>query len=192
MSTDHLVPATKIQAFYSPERRTLTVSAEVTFGPGDYGIQIYRSMIDPTGGKTPVFVIAAPAPKGVQPQYIFTTRISESFACDAPPKTIVVYSEGVDGPLRTEVPVGDAPVTPVASPAASAAAPASTAAVKEATGWSITYDFSEALADAITKLSAAVGVENPDVGLHAVVVATGVQVGGFTANRGLFITLKAG
>ena len=200
MSCNHLVPATKIHAFYSSEHKTLTVSAEVTFGPGNFGIEICRSLLDAPKTPTPAFLISAPPPSGIQPQYIITRTISESFPVDAAPRSVLVYSAGADGPTKSEIAVSDVPPAPVAPPVARAATtPAATPAgapvpalpiVEEATGWSRTYDYDEAFAAALTSLRAGAGFGNPDVGLRATVVATGVQVGGFTAFHGLFVTLR--
>jgi predicted cobalt transporter CbtA len=194
MSCHHLVPATDVSAFYTAATSTLTVVAQVTFGPGNFGIEICRSLIDPFDAPIPAFVIAAPAPTGVQPDFITTRTISESFLMKKAPATIAVYSAGVDGPAKTEVRVGDLPATTPTAKSNTAAAPAPAAGApvgsQDATGWSPAFDYHAALADAIMKLKAAVGFTNPDIGLRATVVATGVQVGGFTVNRGLYVTLR--
>lgn len=195
MSCNHLVAATKIQAFYSSVEGTLNVSAEVTFGPGNYGIEICRSLLDSPQTPKPAFLVSAPPPSSIQPQLVYTATVSESFALDKAPTTILVYSAGVDAPVRSEIPVGNAPSRALPAGTA-AAAPAPVAALpivaKEATGWSRTYEYHEALAAAVAQLHAAGGVGNRDVGLAATVVATGVHIGGFTANRGLYVTLRVG
>jgi hypothetical protein len=189
MSCSHLLPAKEIQAYYSKSQRTLTLFAEVTVGPGDYGAQICRSLIDVPESPTPSFVVSAPAPSGIQPQYMRAITISESFAFEKPPASVFVYSAGIDAPEKTEVKVGDVP-PPAPHVAAPARAPASAPTMKSVTGWSRSYHYHEALADAVRQLTAGVPMPNPDVGLNAKVVETGVAVGGFRANTGLYITLQ--
>lgn len=196
MSCAHLVPAQKLQAFYSKAQGTLTISAEVTIGPGNYGAHICRSILDAPVAPTPSFVVSAPAPHGVQPDYVVVRTLSESFPYAQPPATVVVYSAGVDAPVRTEVRVSDTPAPSKASAATSpvdraatpAAAPA--AAPRTVIGWSRDYDYDAALADAISQLRQVVGTLNPDVGVNATVIDMGVALGGFRANTGLYIKLQ--
>jgi hypothetical protein len=195
MSCSHLVPAKNIHAFYSTVQNTLTVTAEVTFGPGNFDIQICRSLIDPAVSPTPAFVVSAPAPTGVQPDYVVVRTISASFPLAKPPKTILVYAAGVDGPSKTEVNVADtpaaaAPAAGAAAPGNAAKAPAGNAAPITVTGWSRSFHYDDALADAVRQLRDAVGVVNPDVGTNATVIETGVAVGGFRVHTGLYVTLK--
>jgi hypothetical protein len=49
-----------------------------------------------------------------------------------------------------------------------------------------------ALSNAVTELRAAAGFRNPDIGLHFQVVEIGGQVGGFTLNTAVFVSVKSG
>ena len=122
--------------------------------------------------------------------------ISASFAMDATPAKVAVYSMGTDNPARTEVSVStqappvsaQAPATGTKAPSTSG--PASGAAV-EATGWSTNFVLQDALSNALTELRKVAGFRNPDVGLPFHVVAIGGQIGGFTLHTGVFVKVKA-
>ena len=196
MGCSHLIPGTKISAFYSTTQKTLTVSAEVTLRPNDYGAEICRNVLEPVVTPVPSFVIAAPAPRGIQPDYIAVRRISHSFAFDKAPATIAVYSAGVDAPARTEISVGDVPPAHPPLPAPGAPKPLAeepkdnVSAPRTVTGWSTAFNYDEALADAVQQLSGPLGIMNPDVGADAMVVESGVAIGGYRAKRGLYVTLR--
>jgi hypothetical protein len=121
--------------------------------------------------------------------------ITASFPCDKPPMKVFVYAAGIDGPERTEVFVSDAPVPGPPKPA-STPAPSTTgsnrapAAPRSVTGWSRSFDYDDALADALRQLQAVVGSINPDLGVNATVVETGVALGGFRAKTGLYVKLQ--
>jgi hypothetical protein len=193
MSCNHLVPARNVQAFFSTAQSTLTVSAEVTLGPGNYGSEICRNIIDPLFAQTPSFVVGAPPPSGIQPDYAVVKTISASFPCDKPPMKIFVYAAGIDGPERTEVAVSDAPLggpQRAVTPAPTGPAPGKAAAPRSVTGWSRSFDYDDALADALRQLQALFGSIHPDIGVNATVVETGVALGGFRAKTGLYIKLQ--
>src|SRR4051812_3943685 len=65
MTCSHLVSANDVHAFYSLFDKTLTIAASVTLQPGDYEVQICRSIIDRPESLEPEFTIAAPKPSGV-------------------------------------------------------------------------------------------------------------------------------
>ena len=59
------------------------------------------------------FVVVGTTDGGIHPDLVVKRRISTSFASDATPKSVVVYTQGIDAPIRHEVPVMSAAPPPL-------------------------------------------------------------------------------
>lgn len=191
-----LFEANNINAFYSSAQKALVISAEVTFNPTADSVQICRNPLERLLPAPPVheYMVAGTARPGIHADLIVKETISASFPMDAAPAKVAVYSMGIDNPARVEVSVGTKPPqvnepTQV-SALAQTKAPVTGAAI-QATGWSKDFVLQDALANAVNELRATAGFRNPDAGLHFDIVASGGQIGGFTLNTGVFVTVKA-
>jgi hypothetical protein len=192
-----LFRADNIKAFHLTAEPTLVISAEVTMNPFADDVRICRNPLErllPPPAVHEYMVVSTTRP-GIHPDLAVKRTITASFPIDSVPEKVAVYSMGVDNPARVEVPVGDQPTQSSApltvAPAAQTSTPASSTPV-QATGWSRDFVLQEALSNAVTELRSAAGFRNPDVGLHFQVVEIGGQVGGFTLNTGVFVTVKSG
>jgi hypothetical protein len=193
----HLFRAENIKAFHLTKEPTLVISAEVTLNPFSDDVRICRNPLErllPAPAVHEYMIVSTTRP-GIHPDLVVKRTITASFPMDSVPAKIAVYSMGLDNPARVEIPVGDQPTPTSASSTAAAAAQTTTSgssAPVQATGWSRDFVLQEALSNAVTELRAAAGFRNPDIGLHFQVVEIGGQVGGFTLNTGVFVTVKAG
>jgi hypothetical protein len=193
----HLFRAENIKAFHLTKEPTLVISAEVTLNPYADDVRICRNPLErllPAPAVHEYMVVSTTRP-GIHPDLLVKRTITASFPMDSVPAKVAVYSMGVDDPARVEIPVGDQPTQTSASSTAAAAAQTTTSGSStpvQATGWSRDFVLQEALSNAVTELRAAAGFRNPDIGLHFQVVEIGGQVGGFTLNTGVFVTVKAG
>jgi hypothetical protein len=192
-----LFRAENIKAFHLTKEPTLVISADVTLNPVADDVRICRNPLEPLLPAPAVheYMVVSTTKPGIHPDLVVKRTITASFPMDSVPAKVAVYSMGLDNPARVEVPVGDQPTQTSASSAAAAVAqttaPAAGAPV-QATGWSRDFVLQDALSNAVTELRAAAGFRNPDVGLHFQVVEIGGQIGGFTLNTGVFVTVKAG
>jgi hypothetical protein len=199
MTCDRLFAATNATAYYSPTQKTLVVSVDVTLNPTSDHVHICRNILQPLlPSAVPEFVVSGSTSPGIHADLMLTRSIRGVFPMEVAPASVVVYSMGVDAPARTQVSVGAMPPQDAAQPPAGSPAPAAAVtpadagrAPIEVTGWSAAYDYNEALADAVKQLRAAAGFRNPDAGIPALVVQTGVQVGGFVVHTGFFVKLRA-
>ena len=193
-----LFRADNIKAFHLTKEPALVISAEVTLNPVADDVRICRNPLErllPAPEVHEYMVVSTTRP-GIHPDLAVKSTITASFPIDSVPAKVAVYSMGVDNPARVEVAVGDQPTQTsgpsTAPPASSQTSPPASGATVQATGWSRDFVLQEALSNAVTELRAAAGFRNPDVGLHFQVEEIGGQVGGFTLNTGVFVTVKSG
>lgn len=59
------------------------------------------------------FLVIGTTDGGIHPDLVVKRRVSTSFASDATPRSVVVYSMGIDAPIRHEVPVSSAAPPPL-------------------------------------------------------------------------------
>ncbi len=192
----YLVQAHGLRAIYSPANKSVTISASVPVPSGDHGIEIRRGVVDPVDAGAPAFAIGARKPVAIRGGLTDSTKIEATFPISCPPGKIIVYSAGPDGPLRQEVRVIDgAESTPTAR---STIPPEGKGAITrcgmrtgiEATGWSRSFSYHEALGDAIEQLRAQLPGGGRDIGFSATVVDMGIRVGAVRGNGGLYVTLR--
>lgn len=200
-----LFHADNITASYSEVHKALIISAEVTVNPYSEHVEICRNPLErllPAPEMHEYVVIGTTRP-GIHPDLVLKRTISASFAMDATPAKVAIYSMGVDNPARIEISVGtqtppvstQTPSAGTQTPSAGTQPPATPAPVSgapvEATGWSKNFMLQDALSNALTELRKAAGFRNPDTGLPFEVVAIGGQIGGFTLHTGVFVKVKA-
>jgi hypothetical protein len=122
------------------------------------------------------FIVEGTTRPGIHPMLVTKHRVTTSFLSDATPKSVIVYSMGVDAPNRQEVQVATSP-PPAMQPAAQAdeqSAPATTPAASGSSGTAIvgyseSYSFEEAVNDALTK-AAALDPVTPQTADHSIVI----------------------
>ena len=59
------------------------------------------------------FLVIGTTDGGIHPDLVVKRRISTSFASDATPRSVIVYSTGIDAPIRHEVPVSSVAPPPL-------------------------------------------------------------------------------
>jgi hypothetical protein len=193
MQCGHLIHAESVYAYYNAASKQVTVVADVFVDPFTDEPHLCPNPIAMPAGAREFIVEAFPrSPTGLHPPLEIRERVTASFPSDATPKSVVVYSMGVDAPERQEVPVGTAP-PPVAGPAARV--PAAVTPVKppfEVTGYSATFSYEEATKDALRQALAKLPSppRNPDVPVSVVVTKITAVTGGFARN-GLYLTATA-
>src|SRR5262249_14174261 len=113
---------------------------------------------------------------GIHPMLLVKHRVSYSYASDSTPQKVVVWSQGVDAPARPEAELGSPrpPLEHLAKPQAAATAPASAATAvvtpdasalgpNEVVGFSINFDYKEAISDALAQARVKKPPKNPDI-----------------------------
>jgi hypothetical protein len=131
-------------------------------------------------------VIGTTAP-GIHPQLQVKRRISTTFASDLTPKSVIVYTQGIDAPARQEVPVGSAAPPPL--PPGEAELPAvPPPGPVEVTGFSATFSLEQAVQDALTQAVAKLAGprRNPDVAIEIDILDISARTGG-NIRPGLFV-----
>jgi len=130
------------------------------------------------------FLVAGTTRSGIHPDLVIKRRVSFSFPSDLTPKSVIVYSAGIDAPVRQEVPVAqvesaaklpavdpatDPAVDPAVGPAGHAGhpTPRPSHAPIEVIGFSPTFSLEEAVQDALAQATAKLPAppRNPDVGV---------------------------
>jgi len=176
----------KAYAYYVASEKHVVVAADVWFTPIRDQVHICPNPLQMPAGPREFVVegTSRPIPVGVA---TMLHRFYYSYPSDATPKSVVVWSMGVDAPARQEVQLG-APPPPLQPQARVADAPSSAApaAAKttsggvEVTGFSATYSFEEAIHDALEKALAAFPSppRNPDVGVSITVQTISAVTGG--------------
>jgi hypothetical protein len=186
-------------AFYDAGHKHVVVGADVWLNPTADRVHICPNPIAPIVGPRE-FIVEGTTLPGIHPDPIVKRRISFSFPSDQTPKSVVLYSMGVDAPDRQEIPVRSSPPAPllapggpeVPSPPAAATGVAVVAAPVTVVGFSATFSFDGALADAMAKAHAAFpsSHRNPDVAVSVEVKTIFARSGGFI-QPGLYLTATA-
>lgn len=196
-----LAHAENVYAYYAAAEKHVVIVAEVFVNPYTQHAHICPNPIAmplPAGGHEFIVESFARHTTGMHPPIEVKERVTYSFAADATPRSVVVYTMGVDAPSRQEVAVGSAP-PPATAPTARAAvasspsAPTATAVKSaEVVGYSQTFSFEEAIQDALTQARARFPSPpaNPDLGVTIVVKTMTAHAGG-NMRPGLHITATA-
>jgi|SRR5579859_6765463 len=161
-------------AYFDASAKSVVVAADVWLNPYSDRVHVCPNLIAMPVG-THEFLVEGHTKPGIHPMLLVKERVVTSFASDATPKSVIVYTMGIDAPSRHEVQVQSSP-PPALQPATQASEQAAAALAREkgpaptgntVTGRSATYSFDEALQDALTqaeKLRPS-PPRNPDVGV---------------------------
>lgn len=192
---NHLFRTEAIYAFYSAGEKHVVIVADVWLNP--YTDQVH---ICPNPIAMPIareFIVEGTSKtSGIHPMLLVKHRVTYSYASDLTPQKVVVWSQGLDAPARHEVELGSAPAPlaqtpqPKEAPASSAApAPdhAAGAGPNEVVGFSINFDYKEALADALAQARVKKPPRNPDIAVTIEVKDVTARAGG-NIKPGLFLT----
>jgi hypothetical protein len=167
---NRLFRADATYAYFDPTAKNVVVAADVWLNPYSDQVHLCPNPIAAPVGPRELLVEGTTKP-GIHPMLVVKHRVVTSFPSDATPKSVIVFTMGVDGPSRQEVPVGSAP-PPALQPATQASeqparergpSPTGTTVV----GRSTRYSFEEAVQDALAQaeLLRPSPPRNPDVGV---------------------------
>jgi hypothetical protein len=167
MSTcGRLFPANKIYAYFNAAGKHVVVLADVTLNPTADDVHICPNLIAAVGAHE--FLVAGTTRPGIHPALAVIRRLSYSFATDATPRSVVVYSMGIDGPARVEVAVSSTP--PAALPEDGNGAVkldgGPTPAPIEVIGYSPTFSFEQAVEDALSQVIARIPPNHGDAAVE--------------------------
>jgi hypothetical protein len=192
-----LFRADAVYAYFDASAKRVVVAADVWMNPYADQVRLCPNPIAMPVGAKELLVEGVTRP-GIHPMLVVKHRVTTSFASDATPKSVIVYSQGVDAPSRQEVQVASAP-PPALQPAAQAdettrtTAPAAAPAGKtEVLGYSNSYSFDEAVHDALAKAKALFppSPPNPDASVSIEVTKITASSGGSMV-AGLYVTAVA-
>ena len=184
-----LFHANKIYAYFNATEKHVVILADVTLNPVADDVHICPNPIAMPASRE--FLVAGTTRSGIQPTLVLVRRLSHSFFSDATPKSVIVYSAGIDAPLRQEIPVASSPPPPLlGSTNGSTQAPE----VKppqgpvEVTGYSPTFSLEQAVEDALAKATAQFPAppRNPDAAVEIDIKDIFARSGG-NIRPGLFV-----
>jgi hypothetical protein len=185
-----LFRANKIYAYYVSAQKHVVISADVIVNPVADDVHICPNPVAMPPARE--FIVAGTTKPGIQPMLVTVRRVSTSFLSDLTPKSVIVYSAGIDGPVREEVPVSAPP--PPLDPHVHLAQPdpkPSNGPV-EVTGYSPTYSLEEAVQDALAQAAVEFPAppRNPDVAVEIDIKDIFARAGG-NIRPGLFVRASA-
>jgi hypothetical protein len=133
------------------------------------------------------FIVVGSTDPGIHPQLVVKRRVSTTFASDLTPKTVIVYTQGIDAPVRQEVPVGSTPPPPLQAGEGDPPAEPAPPAPVEVTGFSPTFSMAQAVEDALTQAVAKLGdSHSPDAAIVIDILDITARRGG-NIRQGLFV-----
>lgn len=178
MSTcGRLFQVDKVVAYYVAADKHVVIVADVFQNPTADHVQICPNPIAIPPSRE--FLVIGTTEPGIHPQLVVKRRISTTFASDLTPRSVIVYTQGIDAPVRQEVPVGSAPPPPLVPGDPEPPAPRPPPPV-EVTGFSATFSLEQAVQDALTQAIAKLGgpPRNPDVAIQIDIVDISARTGG--------------
>lgn len=192
MSTcERLFSANVVSAYFVANEKHVVIIADVTMNPVADHVHICPNPIAMPPSRE--FIVAGTTSGGIHPDLVTTRRVSASFASDVTPKSVIVYSAGIDAPVRREVPVASVEsqaMVPLADTNGHAAQPAAQPAHAsvEVTGFSSTFSLEEAVQDALAQATAKFPAppRNPDVAVDIDIKDISARSGG-NIRPGLFV-----
>jgi hypothetical protein len=139
------------------------------------------------------FLVIGTTDGGIHPDLVIKRRISTTFASDLTPRSVIVYTQGIDAPERHEVPVGSAPPPPLGTiegdpPTSDTPPHGRPHGAIEVTGFSPTFSLEQAVQDALTQAVAKLAgpPRNPDVAVEIDILDISARTGG-NIRQGLFV-----
>jgi hypothetical protein len=184
---ERLFSASAVSAYFVTNEKHVVIIADVTMNPAADLVHICPNPIAMPPSRE--FIVAGVTSSGIHPDLVTTRRVSASFASDLTPKSVIVYSAGIDAPMRREVPVASVESqarVPLADTNGHAAQPSH--APVEVTGFSSTFSLEEAVQDALAQATAKFPAppRNPDVAVDIDIKDISARSGG-NIRPGLFV-----
>jgi hypothetical protein len=166
-----------VVAYYVAADKHVVIVADVFQNPTADHVQICPNPIAIPPSRE--FLVIGTTDPGIHPQLVVKRRISTTFASDLTPRSVIVYTQGIDAPVRQEVPVGSAPPPPLVPGDPEPPIPRPHPSV-EVTGFSATFSLEQAVQDALTQAIAKLGgpPRNPDVAIQIDIVDISARTGG--------------
>ena len=167
-----LFRADQVYAYYDAAEKQVVILADVPANPVADDVHICPNPIAVPPAHE--FLVCGTRRSGVHPPLVVVRRVSYSYSSDLAPKSVTVYTAGIDRPARLEVPVESAAPPPIehAPPctAEDASAPESASlegapqGLVEVTGYSAEFSLEEAVQDALAQAAEKIRVppRNPD------------------------------
>jgi len=183
----------KLYAYYAASDKHVVIVADLWMDPFHDSVHICPNpLVLPAPGARE-FILEGTTRAGGPLGRVLLNRVSYSYPSDLMPKSVFVYTMGVDAPVRNEVQL-DAPPPPLRQAAAPTTMPTPTTAPAsgpvEVTGFSSSYSFEEAILDALTKVVPFFPSppRHPDVGVSVAVKEISAVTGGYIRSG---LTIKA-
>jgi hypothetical protein len=179
MSTcGRLFQVDKVVAYFVAADKHVVIVADVFQNPTADHVQICPNPIAIPPSRE--FMVVGSTDPGIHPQLVVKRRISTTFASDLTPKSVIVYTRGIDAPVRQEVAVGSVAPPPLASSDPEPPDAPRPHAPVEVTGFSATFSLEQALQDALTQAVAKLGgpPRNPDAAIQIEIVDISARTGG--------------
>lgn len=177
----------KVYAYFVAADKHVVIVADVFQNPVADRVHICPNPIAIPPARE--FLVVGTTDGGGHPDLVVKRRISTTFASDLTPRSVIVYTQGIDAPVRQEVPVGSAPPPPLATiegePPAACTPPHGSI---EVTGFSPTFSLEQAVQDALTQAVAKLAgpPRNPDVAVEIDILDISARTGG-NIQQGLFV-----
>lgn len=187
-----LFHADQIYAYFDSAKKLVVIVADVTANPVADDVHICPNLIAIPPSRE--FVVCGTTKGGIEPALLVKRRVSTSFHSDLTPRSVIVYSAGIDAPLRQEVLLGSQPPAPLATlPDHGSPAEASRShGPVEVTGFSAAFSLEQAVQDALAQAAGAFPAppRNPDAAVEIDIKDIFARSGG-NIRPGLFIRATA-
>lgn len=187
MSTcGRLFQVDKVYAYFVAVDKHVVIVADVFQNPTADHVQICPNPIAIPPARE--FLVLGTTEPGIHPQLVVKRRISTTFASDLTPRSVLVYTRGIDAPVRQEIPVGSVAPPPLAPGGAQPPAANQPHARVEVTGFSATFSLEQAVQDALTQAVAKLSgpLRNPDLAIEIDIQDISARTGG-NIRPGLFV-----
>lgn len=183
---ERLFSASVVSAYFVANEKRMVIMADVTMNPVADHVHICPNPIAMPSSRE--FIVAGMTDDGIHPDLVTTRRVSASFASDLLPKSVIVYSAGIDAPLRREVPVASVESQAMVPRADTNGHAHPSHAPVEVTGFSSTFSLEEAVQDALAQATAKLPAppRNPDVAVDIDIKDISARSGG-NIRPGLFV-----
>jgi len=176
----------KLYAYFVAAHKQVVIVADVFQNPTADHVQICPNPIAIPPARE--FLVIGTTDPGIHPQLKVKRRISTTFVSDLTPKSVIVYTQGIDAPARHKVPVGMAAPPPLPPGEGEPPVAVPPHAPIEVTGFSATFSLEQAVQDALTQAVAKLGgpPRNPDVAIEIDILDISARTGG-NIRPGLFV-----
>ena len=168
----------QVVAYFVPADKHVVIVADVFQNPVADHVHICPNPLAIPPSRE--FMVIGTTDGGIHPDLVIKRRISTTFASDLTPRSVVVYTQGIDAPVRNEVAVGSSAPAPLAGGNGAAATPdaAPAHAAVEVTGFSPTFSLEQAVQDALAQAAAKLPPRNPDIAVQIEIEDISARSGG--------------